>query len=306
MTADLSVAVGKVALRNPVLTASGTFGYGIEYRDLADVSQLGGICTKGLSPKPRAGNAPPRIVETPAGMLNAIGLSNVGVDAFVAEKLPVLRDLGALVVANVFGETEEEYLAVCRRLSASDAHGVAALELNLSCPNTEAGGLEFGVDAHRASALVARCRSTTTLPLWVKLSPEAADLAGVSRACEAAGADALTVMNTIRGMAIDVHTRRAVLSRGAGGLSGPAIKPLAVRLVRDVSRAVKIPVVGIGGISTWKDVVEFVLAGATAIQVGTACFVDPLAPWKCIEGLQRFCDEQKTNARDLVGAMLEG
>lgn len=306
MSADLSVRVGSLFLKNPVMTASGTFGYGLEYQSLADVSELGGICTKGLSPKPRAGNAPPRIVETPGGMLNAIGLSNVGVDAFVADKLPRLREIGAVVVANAFGETEEEYEIVCRRLSAPDVAGVAAVELNLSCPNTEAGGLEFGIDAARAAALVARCRRATPLPLWVKLSPETGDLAGVARACEGAGADALTVMNTIRGMVIDVYTRRAALSRGAGGLSGPAIKPLAVRLVRDVHRAVSIPVVGIGGISTWKDVVEFLLAGATAIQVGTACFVDPLAPWKCVEGLSSFCEKNGVAARDLIGAVLEG
>lgn len=304
MTADLSVTVGSLRLANPVLTASGTFGYGLDYQDLADVARLGGICTKGISPLPRAGNPPPRIVETPGGMLNAIGLSNVGAEAFVAEKLPALRALGAVVVVNVFGESEEEYEIVCRRLSAPDANGIAALELNLSCPNTEAGGLEFGIDARRAAALVARCRKITKLPLWVKLSPEAGDLAGVARACEEVGADALTVMNTIRGMVIDIKTRRAVLSRGAGGLSGPAIKPLAVRLVRDVAHAVRIPVVGIGGISTWKDVVEFLLAGATAIQVGTACFVDPLAPWKCIDGLARYCEEQGIAARELIGAMV--
>jgi dihydroorotate dehydrogenase (NAD+) catalytic subunit len=297
--ADLSVQVGGVRLQNPVLTASGTFGYGLEYLPLFDIARLGGLCTKGLSLKPRPGNAPARICETPSGMLNAIGLANVGVDAFITDKMPALRRARATVVPNIFGVSVDEFVELARRLDPVE--GVTALELNISCPNVSKGGLEFGTDPTAAAEVTRAVRAVTRLPVWVKLSPEAGDIQAVARAVEQAGADALTVMNTIRGIAIDHRTRRLVLANRTGGLSGPAIKPLALRLVYEVARATSIPVIGIGGISTWQDALEFLLAGATAIQVGTASFVDPHASIKVLEGLDRYCDENATTPGALVG-----
>lgn len=303
MAPDLSVRVGALTLRNPVLTASGTFGYGLEFLPFFDIAKLGGICTKGLSLLRRDGNAPARICETPAGMLNAIGLANVGVDAFIADKMPGLRAAGATVVANIFASSIPDFETLAARLDPIP--DVAALELNISCPNVHEGGLEFGKDPKAAAAVTKAVRAASKLPLWVKLSPEAGDPCEVARACVAEGADAITVMNTIRGMAIDHRTRRIVLAHKTGGLSGPAVKPLALRLVYEVSRAVKVPVIGIGGISTWQDTVEFLLAGATAIQVGTASFVNPLAASEAVDGLAAYCAERGCNARDLIGA-LEG
>lgn len=301
--ADLTVQVGGLTLSNPILVASGTFGYGLEFLPLFDISRLGGICTKGLSLRPREGNPPPRICETPSGMLNAIGLANVGVERFIEEKMPGLRAAGARVVANVFGTSVAELTELASRLDP--VAGLAALELNVSCPNVAKGGLEFGRDPALAAEVTRAVRAATRLPLWVKLSPEAADVATVARAIADAGADAVSVMNTIRGMAIDARTRRRVLANGTGGLSGPAIKPLALRFVHEVWRArVGIPIVGIGGISTWQDAVEFLLAGATAVQVGTATFVDPLASIKVLEGLGAYCDSERVAARDLTGALV--
>ena len=298
---DLEVAVGSLRLENPVLTASGTFGYGLEYDDFFDVALLGGICTKGLSLEPRAGNAPDRICETAAGMLNAIGLANVGVEAFCRDKLPILRRRGVTVVANVFATTVDDFVALARRLDREE--GVAAVELNVSCPNVDKGGLEFGCDPAAAARVTAAVRAVTRLPLWVKMSPEAGDLKGVGLACQNAGADALTAINTIRGLAVDARTGRARLANRTGGLSGPALKPIALRMVWELSRTVTIPVIGIGGIATADDAIEFMLAGATAVQVGTASFADPTAAKKVVDGLAAYCAERGIAARDIIGKL---
>ncbi len=302
MSVDLSVQVGSLRLSNPVLTASGTFGYALEYDDFFDVTELGGICTKGLSLLPRPGNRPDRIAETAAGMLNAIGLANVGVEAFCTEKLPILRARKVTVIANVFATTVEDFVALARRLDREE--GVAAVELNVSCPNVDKGGLEFGVDPAAAARVTEAVRKATKLPVWVKMSPEAGDLRGVGLACQEAGADALTAINTIRGLAIDVRTWRPRIANKTGGLSGPALKPIAIRMVWELARAVKIPVIGIGGIATAEDAVEFMLAGATAVQVGTASFADPLAAKKVKDGLGRYCEERGIAARELIGKMI--
>ena len=302
VTPDLSVAIGSVRLKNPVLTASGTFGYGLEFLPFLELAQLGGLVTKGLSPRPRKGNPPERIVETPAGMLNAIGLQNIGVDSFLADKLPALRGHDTVVVANVFGETEAEYVAVCEKLDA--AKGVAAIELNVSCPNTEAGGMVFGNDAASLARITRACRRATRLPLWVKLSPNVTDIREIARAAEAEGADAVSLVNTFVGMAIDVEKRRPVLANVSGGLSGPAIRPLAVWMTWQVRRAVTIPIVGMGGIMTARDAIEFILAGATAVQVGTANFVNPRAAVDIAEGLAAWLqDRNVASVRELVGAL---
>lgn len=302
MTAvDLAVDAGGLTLKNPVLTASGTFGYGLEYDDFFDVAALGGICTKGLSLEVRPGNAPDRICETAAGMLNAIGLANVGVDAFIKDKLPVLRRRGVTVVANIFATTFEDFAELARRLDAED--GVAAVELNVSCPNVDKGGLLFGCDPVAAAHVTAAVRKVTKLPVWVKMSPEAGDLKGVGLACQEEGADALTAINTIRGLSVDARTWKARLANKTGGLSGPALKPIALRMVWELSRAVKIPVIGIGGIATAEDAVEFMLAGASAVQVGTASFADPMAAKKVLDGLAAYCAERGIAARDLIGKM---
>jgi dihydroorotate dehydrogenase (NAD+) catalytic subunit len=298
---DLSIDIGALKLKNPVLTASGTFGYGLEYDDFFDVAELGGICTKGLSLEVRAGNPPDRICETAAGMLNAIGLANVGVEAFCREKLPILRQRGVTVIANIFATTVEDFVALARRVDAEQ--GVAAIELNVSCPNVDKGGLEFGCDAAAAARVTAAVRAVTKLSLWVKMSPEAGDLRGVGLACQEAGADALTAINTIRGLAVDTRTWKARLANRTGGLSGPALKPLALRMVWDLARSVKIPIIGIGGIANGEDAIEFLLAGASAVQVGTASFADPLASKKVLADLDAYCAERSLAARDLIGKM---
>jgi len=301
VTPDLAVEVGTVRLKNPELTASGTFGYGLEFQPFLDLNALGGLVTKGLSPRPRKGNPPERIVETPAGMLNAIGLQNVGVDAFVREKLPKLRAFDTAIVANVFGETEAEYLEVCEKLDA--APGVAAIELNLSCPNTECGGMIFGNDPVSLARITRACRRATQLPLWVKLSPNVTDIRDTAKAAEAEGADAISLVNTFVGMVLDVEKRRPVLANVSGGLSGPAIRPLAVWMTWQVRRAVEIPIVGMGGIMTARDAAEFILAGATAVQVGTANFVNPRASVDVAEGLALWLKERKVaSIRTLIGA----
>jgi dihydroorotate dehydrogenase (NAD+) catalytic subunit len=301
MSVDLSVQVGSLRLVNPVLTASGTFGYALEYDDFFDVAELGGICTKGLSLLPRAGNRPDRIAETAAGMLNAIGLANVGVEAFCTEKLPKLRERRVTVIANIFATTIPDFVALAERLDREE--GVAALELNVSCPNVDKGGLEFGVDPAAAGRVTEAVRKATRLPVWVKMSPEAGDLRAVGLACQEAGADALTAINTIRGLSIDVRTWRPRIANRTGGLSGPALKPIALRMVWELSRAVKIPIIGIGGVCSAEDAVELMLAGATAVQVGTASFVDPLAAKKVKDGLAAYCAERSVAARDLIGKM---
>ncbi len=304
MPVDLSVAVGGLRLANPVLTASGTFGYGLDLLDLCPPEAVGGVVTKGLSPLPRAGNPPPRIVETAAGMINAIGLQNVGVDAFCRDSLPQLRQRRVVVVVNVFGETMDAYEQVIRRCEAEE--GIAAYELNVSCPNVSAGGMEFGHDPQQLQRLTARCREATDKPIWVKLSPNAPDLLATARAAVAGGADALSLINTIRAVAIDAERRRPVLPRVFGGLSGPAIKPIALRMVLEVHRALpEVPLVGIGGIETGRDAVEFLLAGASAVQVGTATFRDPSAPLRIIRELEAFCAAQGLGAvGELVGGLV--
>jgi dihydroorotate dehydrogenase (NAD+) catalytic subunit len=302
VTPDLSVEVGSLRLKNPVLTASGTFGYGLEFLPFLDLAKLGGIVVKGLSPRPRRGNPPERIVETPAGMLNAIGLQNVGVDVFLSEKLPKLREHDTAVVANVFGETEADYVEVCSKLDG--APGLAAVELNVSCPNTEAGGMLFGNEPKALGAVTRACRKATSLPLMVKLSPNATDFVGTALAAEAEGADAISLVNTFVGMAIDVERRRPALANVTGGLSGPAIRPLAVWLTRQVYEAVSIPIVGMGGIMEARDALEFILAGATAVQVGTANFVRPDASVRVVADLESGLAERKiASIRELVGAL---
>ncbi len=299
---DLSVELGPLKLKNPVMTASGTFGYGLEFRPYLDLSDLGGIVVKGLSPRPRVGNPPERIVETPGGMLNAIGLQNVGVDTFLKSKLPALREHDTAVIANVFGETEAEYVEVCAKLDG--APGLAAIEINVSCPNTEAGGMLFGNDPRSLAEVTRACRRATTLPLIVKLSPNASDLVGTAKAAEGEGADALSLVNTFVGIAIDIERRRSELAYGTGGLSGPAIRPLAVWHTSQVHRAVGIPIIGMGGIMEACDALEFIIAGATAVQVGTANFIRPDASVRVVRGIESWLAERGIESiRDLVGTL---
>jgi dihydroorotate dehydrogenase (NAD+) catalytic subunit len=296
----LGVRLGPLALANPILTASGTFGYGLEFTDFVDLAKIGGLCTKGLSLEPHAGNVPARICETPAGMLNAIGLQNVGVRVFVEEKLPRLRALGATVIANVWGDLEEDYVSVVQALE--EAEGLAAIELNISCPNVERGGMLFGNSPPATASLVARVRPATRRPLIVKLSPNAPDLVESARAARDSGADILSLVNTFVGMAIDPETARPRLSFGTGGLSGPAIRPLAVRMVYQVAKALPdTPLIGIGGISELSDVLEFLAAGATAVQVGTANFRDPGVSGRLVGELAAWCASRSLSVGDLVG-----
>jgi len=296
----LRVQLGPLELKNPIVTASGTFGYGLEFTEFVDLSKIGALCTKGLSLRPHAGNAPPRICETPAGMLNAIGLQNVGVEVFLAEKLPRLRELGATVIANVWGDTEEEYVAVVGALE--DAEGLAAIELNISCPNVDKGGMLFGNSPAATASLVSRVRAESRSTLVVKLSPNAPDLIESARAARDSGADVLSLVNTFVGMAIDPATARPRLSFGTGGLSGPAIKPLALRMVFQVARALPgAPLMGIGGISDLSDVLEFLAAGASAVQIGTANFRDPGVSERLVGELAAYCSERGTTVSELVG-----
>jgi dihydroorotate dehydrogenase (NAD+) catalytic subunit len=298
---DLSVNVGALRLSNPVLAASGTFGYGVEFAHLLDLNRLGGFVVKGLSLEPMEGAAAPRLCETPSGMLNAVGLQNIGARAFVAEKLPALRQYRTAVIANVFGCSVEEYVGVIRILE--DADGLAAYELNISCPNTAHGGLQFGSDPQMVSEVVSDARRAAQRPLWVKLSPNVTDIGVIARAAESAGADALTVANTYPAMSIDIQTRKSRLGRPTGGLSGPAIKPITLRLVYEASRAVKIPVVGLGGVEKGEDVLEYVIAGAAAVQVGTASFSQPEACIRILDQLERSCIEHNiNNISSLVGS----
>jgi dihydroorotate dehydrogenase (NAD+) catalytic subunit len=298
---DLSVNVGALRLSNPILAASGTFGYGVEFAHLLDLNLLGGIVVKGLSLEPIAGAPEPRLCETPSGMLNAVGLQNVGVRAFVAEKLPALRQYRTAIVANVFGYTVEEYVGVIRILE--DAEGLAAYELNISCPNTAHGGIQFGSDPQMVSEVVSAARQAARRPLWVKLSPNVTDIGAIARAAENAGADALTVANTYQAMSIDVQTRKSRLGRATGGLSGPAIKPITLRLVYEARRAVKIPIVGLGGIEKADDVFEYIIAGASAVQVGTANFSQPKACVEILNQLEKSCRNYNINSiNSLIGS----
>lgn len=299
---SLTVDIGGIELKNPVMTASGTFGYGQEFADYLDLNSLGGIITKGLSLKPRAGNPTPRIVETCGGMLNAIGLQNVGIDEFIAKKVPYYRTIDTKVIANFFGTTIEEYAELAARLDAIPE--VAGVEVNISCPNVKQGGIVFGTDPGAAAAVVEAVREKTIKPVIVKLSPNVTDIVAMARACEDAGADALSVINTITAMAIDLKTRRPILANVTGGLSGPAIKPIALRMVWQVAKVVEIPVIGIGGIMTATDALEFLLAGATAVQVGTASFLDPGAAGRIVREMEQYVvDNDIADVRELIGAL---
>ncbi|MDD2318726.1 MAG: dihydroorotate dehydrogenase [Geobacteraceae bacterium] len=299
---DLSVHVAGIPLRNPVMTASGTFGYGEEFAAYVDLEKIGAIVTKGLSLKAKAGNPMPRIVETPGGMLNAIGLQNVGIETFIREKVPFLRKIATPVIVNFFGNTVEEYAALAERLDAIPE--VAGIEVNISCPNVKHGGIVFGTDPKSAYSVVKAVRETTIKPLIVKLSPNVTDIVEMACACAEADADALSLINTITGMAIDLKTRRPALANVTGGLSGPAIKPVALRMVWQVSRAVKLPIIGIGGITTATDVLEFLLAGATAVQVGTANFMSPAASQQIVEDLEKYLrDNGIKDVKELIGAL---
>jgi dihydroorotate dehydrogenase (NAD+) catalytic subunit len=302
-TVDLSVNIGALRLANPILAASGTFGYGIEFAHLVDLNRLGGIVVKGLSLEPMEGAPAPRLCETPSGMLNAVGLQNIGVRAFVAEKLPALRTYRTTVIANIFGYKVEEYVGVIQALE--DAEGLAAYELNISCPNTAHGGIQFGSDPLLVSEVVAAARRAARRPLWVKLSPNVTDIAVVARAAEESGADALTVANTYQAMSVDIRTRRSKLGRVTGGLSGPAIKPITLRLVHEARRAVKIPIVGLGGIEKAEDVLEYLIVGAAAVQVGTANFSDPGACERIAGDLERACNHYNINAISSLTGSLE-
>ena len=286
MAPDLTVNIAGLRMKNPVMTASGTFGYGREYQPFFDLNRLGALVTKGVSLKPMAGNPPPRICETAGGMLNAIGLENVGVEAFVREKLPFLSRLKIPVIVNILGHSLKEYPEVARHLDGQP--GVAALEINISCPNVARGGLAFGADPRLAARVVTAVRQATTLPLITKLTPQVTDITVIARAVEEAGSDALSLINTIPAMAVEIHSRRSRLGRISGGLSGPAIKPVALRLVHQAVQAVKIPVIGLGGIRTAEDALEFLMVGARAVQVGTANFVRPTAVLEVIKGIGDF------------------
>ncbi len=301
---DLSVDLAGIALKNPVIAASGTFGYGVEFEDVVHLSKLGGFVVKGLSREPMIGNPPPRLWETAAGMLNAIGLQNIGARAFLDEKLPKLRQIKDIVVfANVFGYTREDYERTIEILN--EGEGIAAYELNVSCPNTEQGGLQFGADPRALDEVVTTAKRVSRRPLIVKLSPNVTSIAQMAYVAQESGADAISLINTFVAMAIDPETRKPRIANVTAGLSGPAIKPIAVRMVYDAAHAVKIPVIGMGGISTAADVIEFMLAGATAVQIGTASYWDPCATEKIVEELRRWCDERGiARLAELTGGMV--
>jgi len=299
---DLSVRIGNLTLKNPLIAASGCFGYGVEYADVVDLSSLGAIVSKGLFLNAREGHPAPRIVETPAGMVNAIGLQGIGVHRFVDEKLPELRARRATVIVNVCGTTLDEYVEVSRILS--EAEGVAALELNISCPNIKEGGIQFGCSLHGTFDVVSAVRKVTTLPIVPKLTPNVSDVASFARAAEEAGADAVSLVNTFLAMVIDVETRRPKISNVVGGLSGPAIRPIAVRMIYECRQTVKIPILGMGGIADARDALEFIIAGANAVQVGTANFVDPFIWTKVIDGIGDYLTRHNVpRVADLVGTV---
>jgi dihydroorotate dehydrogenase (NAD+) catalytic subunit len=299
---DLRVKIGSLTLANPLIAASGCFGYGVEYADVVDLASLGGVAVKGLFLAEREGHPPPRIVETPSGMLNAIGLQGIGVHRFISERLPELRARRAIVIVNICGTTLDEYVEVARILS--DAEGVHALELNISCPNIKEGGITFGCSLPGTHDVVGAVRKVTRLPVIPKLTPNVTDVASFARAAEEAGADAISLVNTFLAMAIDVHTRRPKLTNIVGGLSGPAIRPIAVRMVYECRRAVKIPIIGMGGIATADDVLEFMIAGANAVQVGTMNFVDPFIWTKLMDGIRAYLRTHGiSRLQDIVGTV---
>jgi len=299
---DLRVEVGGLRLRNPVMTASGTFGYGREFSHLVNLHRLGGIVVKGISLAPRPGNPPPRVVETPCGMLNAIGLENVGLDGFLERKMTFLRGCDTRVVVNILGDSVEEYGELAARLDGVE--GIHAIEINISCPNVRHGGVAFGTVPEMAAAVTREVRRQTRLPLIVKLSPNVTDITLLARAVEEAGADGISLINTLLGMAIDPRTRKPCLANVVGGLSGPAIRPVAVRMVHQVARAVSIPVIGIGGITSARDALEFILAGATAVQVGTANLFQPDTAERIVEGIRAYLREQgEESIRAIIGGV---
>ena len=299
---DLSVDIGALKLKNPVITASGTFGYGTELTPFFDPSLLGAIIVKGLSLEPMPGNPPPRIVETPCGMLNAIGLANIGIEAFIAEKLPLLDALNIPIVTNIYGHTLKDYTELSRRIETVD--GIDAVEINISCPNVEKGGMAFGTDPDTAAAVTNQVVQNTTTPVIVKLTPNVTDITVIARAVEAAGATAISAINTFIGMAVDVATKRPKLANVVGGLSGPAIKPMALYLVHEVVRAVNIPVIGLGGIVDYEDALEFLVVGARAVQVGTASFVNQRAAIEIVNNLTDFCHREKIETiNEIIGEL---
>ncbi|MFP5262111.1 MAG: dihydroorotate dehydrogenase [Blastocatellia bacterium] len=303
--ARLAVEIAGVRFNNPVMGASGTFGYGLEFAELIDLNRLGGFSTKGLSARPLPGNPPPRIIETHGGMLNAIGLQNIGARAFVEEKLPLLKRFDTRVIANVFGYSDEDYIEAITILN--DGEGVDAYELNISCPNVKEGGIVIGNSPAAAARLTERARRASRRPLIVKLSPNVTDVALLARAIVEAGADSLSLINTLVGMSIDIYTRRPRLNYGTGGLSGPAIRPIAVRMVYEVACAVDVPLIGIGGIASAADALEFIIAGATAVQIGTANYYDPAITMKVVTGLSDYCDRTGVDSiRTLTGSLIKG
>ncbi len=300
--ADLSVNIAGLQMKNPVMTASGTFGYGTEYADFVDLSRIGGIIVKGTTLHPRQGNPYPRLAETPSGMLNAVGLQNKGVDYFIGHIYPTIKDIDTNIIVNVSGSQVADYVATAERLN--DLERIPAIELNISCPNVKQGGMAFGTSCASAAQVVEAVRKAYRKTLIVKLSPNVTDIAEIARAAEGAGADAVSLINTLLGMAIDARTRRPVLSTVTGGLSGPAVKPVALRMVWQVAQAVGIPVIGLGGIMTATDAIEFLLAGATAVQIGTANFIDPTVTVKVVEGIETYLEQNGfTSAKELVGAL---
>lgn len=299
----LDVNIGGLTLKNPVMTASGTFGYGEEYSSYLHLHSLGAVIVKGLSLEPREGNPPPRIMETASGMLNAVGLQNIGVKAFVDEKLPFLRDMNTAVIANIFGETIEEYQKVTEVLCR--AEGIQAIEVNISCPNVKKGGLSFGADPDVAAEVTRKVKSSSDIPVIVKLTPNVTDIRIIASAVEAAGADALSLINTITGMSVDIERRRPHLGNITGGLSGPAIKPVALRMVWQAAGTVSIPVIGVGGIMTAADALEFLIVGASAVQVGTANFVNPLATVEILDGIRQYCEKNHIeDINNLIGTII--
>ena len=301
--ADLSVNIGNLKLSNPVMTASGTFGYGKEFEDFVDLEKIGGIIVKGTTLHRREGNPYPRMAETPMGMLNAVGLQNKGVDYFISEIYPQIKDIRTNMIVNVSGSAIEDYVQTAEKINALDS--IPAIELNISCPNVKQGGMAFGVTAKGASEVVKAVREVYKKTLIVKLSPNVTDITEIARAVEGAGADSVSLINTLLGMAIDAEKRRPILSTITGGMSGAAVKPIALRMVWQVSKAVKIPVIGLGGIMNWKDAVEFLLAGASAIQIGTANFIDPAVTVKVSEGINDYLDRHGfTSVKDIVGGLI--
>lgn len=297
---DLTTVFAGITLRNPVLTCSGTYGFGEEYDDYCPLEALGGITLKGITPRPRLGNAVPRLAETPAGLLNAVGLENPGLEEFLLSYLPKVRKMPTSVIANISGFSLEDYVEMAQALQADS--GLAALEVNISCPNVKHGGMHFGTDPQSAEEVIAAVKAATDLPIIAKLSPNVTDIVGMARAAQRGGADALSLINTLLGMRIDIEQQRPLLANTFGGLSGPAIRPVAVRMVWQVAEAVDLPIIGMGGITTWEDAVEFLLAGATAISIGTGNFVNPQAPQEIIQGIKDYCEKNgMTSVHDLVG-----